>query len=38
MPVRGPAIIEGSFFTARVLPGWSFQVTSAGDLLLIDTH
>ncbi|TGD90811.1 hydantoinase/oxoprolinase family protein [Mycolicibacterium sp. CH28] len=32
----GPAIIEGSFFTARVLPGWSFQVTSAGDLLLID--
>ncbi|BBY67698.1 hydantoinase/oxoprolinase family protein [Mycolicibacterium helvum] len=32
----GPAIVEGSFFTARVLPGWTFQVTSAGDLLLID--
>lgn len=32
----GPAIIEGPFFTARVLPGWSFRVTSAGDLLLSD--
>ncbi|HEX7662651.1 MAG TPA: hydantoinase/oxoprolinase family protein [Pseudonocardiaceae bacterium] len=33
----GPAIIEGPFFTARVLPGWTFRVTSAGDLLLNDT-
>lgn len=32
----GPAIVEGAFFTARVLPGWSFRVTSAGDLLLTD--
>ncbi len=34
----GPAIIEGPFFTARVLAGWSFRVTSAGDLLLTDNH
>ncbi|MGV9713969.1 hydantoinase/oxoprolinase family protein [Gordonia sp. NPDC003424] len=35
----GPAIVEGPFFTARVLPGWSFRVTSAGDLLLtLDTE
>lgn len=33
----GPAIVEGPFFTARILPGWTFQVTSAGDLLLNDT-
>lgn len=33
----GPAIVEGPFFTARVLPGWTFRVTSAGDLLLTDT-
>lgn len=33
----GPAIVEGPFFTARVLPGWDFRVTSAGDLLLTDT-
>jgi len=33
----GPAIVEGPFFTARVLPGWTFRVTSAGDLLLHDT-
>ncbi|MDQ6523755.1 hydantoinase/oxoprolinase family protein [Nocardioides sp. LHD-245] len=32
----GPAIIEGPFFTARVLPGWSFRVTAAGDLVLDD--
>jgi N-methylhydantoinase A len=32
----GPAIIEGPFFTARMLPGWSFRVTRAGDLLLSD--
>lgn len=31
---HGPAIVEGPFFTARVLPGWSFRVTSAGDLML----
>jgi len=34
---EGPAIVEGPFFTARVLPGWQFRVTSAGDLLLTDT-
>jgi len=33
---EGPAIIEGPFFTARVLPGWSFRLTAAGDLLLND--
>lgn len=34
----GPAIIEGPFFTARVLPDWSFRVTAAGDLMLTDNH
>lgn len=34
----GPAIIEGPFFTAWVLPGWSFRVTAAGDLMLTDNH
>ncbi|WNI27580.1 hydantoinase/oxoprolinase family protein [Streptomyces sp. ITFR-6] len=34
---EGPAIVEGPFFTARVLAGWTFQVTSAGDLLLRDS-
>ncbi len=33
----GPAIVEGPFFTARILPGWSFRVTAAGDLILTDT-
>ncbi|MCD7100766.1 hydantoinase/oxoprolinase family protein [Pseudoclavibacter sp. 13-3] len=33
----GPAIVEGPFFTARVLKGWDFRVTTAGDLLLTDT-
>jgi len=33
---QGPAIIEGPFFTARVLPGWTFRATAAGDLLLAD--
>ncbi|BBX64135.1 methylhydantoinase [Mycobacterium saskatchewanense] len=32
----GPAIIEGPFFTARVLPGWGFLVTRSGDLMLTD--
>ncbi len=32
----GPAIVEGPFFTARVLPGWDFRVTAAGDLFLTD--
>ena len=32
----GPAIIEGPFFTARVLPEWSYQVTAAGDLFMSD--
>lgn len=34
----GPAIVEGPFFTARVLDGWSLHVTAAGDLLLEDIH
>jgi N-methylhydantoinase A/oxoprolinase/acetone carboxylase beta subunit len=34
----GPAIVEGPFFTARVLDGWQFEVTSNGDLILTDTH
>lgn len=34
----GPAIVEGPFFTARVLSGWRFDVTSNGDLILTDTH
>lgn len=35
---EGPAIVEGPFFTARVLPGWSFRVTASGDLLLDDVR
>lgn len=34
----GPAIVEGPFFTARVLDGWRLDVTSNGDLILTDTH
>ncbi|MFA6575131.1 MAG: hydantoinase/oxoprolinase family protein [Nocardioides sp.] len=35
----GPAIVEGPFFTARVLAGWRLDVTSNGDLILTDpTH
>jgi N-methylhydantoinase A len=34
----GPAIVEGPFFTARVLAGWKLDVTAGGDLLLADTH
>lgn len=33
---EGPAIVEGPFFTARILPGWSFRVTASGDLMLDD--
>ncbi|RZL80245.1 MAG: hydantoinase/oxoprolinase family protein [Rhodococcus sp. (in: high G+C Gram-positive bacteria)] len=33
----GPAIVEGPFFTARVLDGWRLDVSQAGDLLLTDT-
>ncbi|GEL19232.1 hydantoinase/oxoprolinase family protein [Pseudonocardia asaccharolytica] len=32
----GPAIVEGPFFTTRVLDGWTFEVTAGGDLLLTD--
>jgi N-methylhydantoinase A/oxoprolinase/acetone carboxylase beta subunit len=32
----GPAIVEGSFFTARVLDGWRLDVTAGGDLVLTD--
>ena len=35
---QGPAIVEGPFFTARVLDGWKLDVTAAGDLMLTDTH
>jgi N-methylhydantoinase A len=35
---QGPAIVEGPFFTARVLAGWKFDVTAGGDLMLTDTH
>ncbi|QRY47113.1 hydantoinase/oxoprolinase family protein [Mycolicibacterium boenickei] len=35
---EGAAIIEGPFFTARVLPGWTFRITWAGDLLLTDNN
>jgi N-methylhydantoinase A len=34
----GPSIVEGSFFTARVLDGWKLDVTAAGDLMLTDIH
>ena len=34
----GPAIVEGPFFTARVLDGWKLDVTAGGDLMLTDTH
>jgi N-methylhydantoinase A/oxoprolinase/acetone carboxylase beta subunit len=34
----GPAIVEGPFFTARVLAGWRFDVTALGDLILTDIH
>ncbi len=33
---KGPAIVEGPFFTANVTDGWSFVVTDAGDLILRD--
>jgi N-methylhydantoinase A len=33
---EGPAIVEGPFYTARVLPGWTLEVSGAGDLLLTD--
>jgi N-methylhydantoinase A/oxoprolinase/acetone carboxylase beta subunit len=36
--VAGPAIVEGPFFTARVLAGWKFDVTAGGDLLLTHSH
>ena len=34
----GPAIVEGPFFTARVLDGWKLDVTASADLMLTDTH
>ena len=34
----GPAIVEGPYFTARVLNGWRLAVTAGGDLRLTDTH
>jgi N-methylhydantoinase A len=35
---HGPAIVEGPFFTARVLAGWQLDVTAGGDLMLHDVH
>ncbi|MET8246962.1 hydantoinase/oxoprolinase family protein [Streptomyces sp. NPDC005202] len=35
---QGPAIVEGPFFTARVLEGWKLDVTATGDLMLTDTR
>ena len=35
---QGPAIVEGPFFTARVLTGWRLDVTAGGDLMLTDTQ
>ncbi|MGP4049727.1 hydantoinase/oxoprolinase family protein [Streptomyces sp. 2A115] len=34
----GPALVEGPFFTARVLEGWQLHVTAGCDLLLTDTR
>ena len=34
----GPAIVEGPFFTARILDGWNLYVTAGGDLMLTDAH
>ncbi len=31
---EGPAIIEEDYFTCRVLDGWSFVISDAGDILL----
>jgi N-methylhydantoinase A/oxoprolinase/acetone carboxylase beta subunit len=30
----GPAILEEDYFTCRVLDGWSFVISDAGDILL----
>lgn len=35
---HGPAIVEGPFFTARVLAGWQLDVTAGADLMLRDAH
>ncbi|HVT36706.1 MAG TPA: hydantoinase/oxoprolinase family protein [Nevskiaceae bacterium] len=31
---QGPAVLEESFYTCRVDPGWSFEINAAGDILL----
>ena len=31
---RGPAIIEEDYFTCRVLDGWGFVISDAGDIML----
>jgi N-methylhydantoinase A len=31
---RGPAVLEESFFTCRLDPGWKFEINPAGDILL----
>lgn len=30
----GPAVLEEAFFTCRIDPGWAFEVSDAGDILL----
>jgi N-methylhydantoinase A/oxoprolinase/acetone carboxylase beta subunit len=30
----GPAILEEDYFTCRVLDGWSFVISDAGDIIL----
>ncbi len=30
----GPAVLEESFFTCRIDPGWTFEINGAGDILL----
>lgn len=33
----GPAIIEGPFFTARVIQGWDFRIASSNNIFMTDT-
>lgn len=31
---QGPAVLEEAFFTCRIDPGWSFELSDSGDVLL----
>jgi N-methylhydantoinase A len=31
---EGPAILEEDYFTCRILDGWSFVISEAGDIFL----